>query len=249
MGARNKMGEIINKQLRRRIIEKAYAENLEHNSSALSCVDAIAYLYSNVLREQDMFILSKGHGAMALYAVLETQGKKVKWEMHPEHDEANGIYATTGSLGHGLPIAVGRAYAKKLRGDNGRVYVLTGDGEMEEGSVWEALCLANRFEVNLNLLVDWNKYQVAGNVEQIAKINRKSLDEKLRAFGCRTVFTVNGHSPEALQMIGQMGDGLNAVVLDTIKGRGVKILEDERPHGFSWKSHPEEYKKALEELR
>jgi len=240
--------ELLNKDLRRRIIKKAYEEGLGHNGSALSCVDAIAYLYREVMKEKDTFILSKGHGAMALYVVLESLGKEVKWEMHPKYNEREGISATTGSLGHGLPIGLGRAYAKKIKGEGGRVYVLTGDGEMEEGSIWESLILADRLDVNLNVLVDWNKYQVAGSVDEIARISQKSLEKKLIAFGCKNVSTIDGHDDSDLFRIRALGWGLNAVILDTVKGKGVKMLEETHSHGFDWRKNPDAYRKALEEL-
>ena len=133
--------KLLNKNLRKKIIEKGYELKNGHLGSALSCVDTIKYLYDEVIGENDLFILSKGHGSLALYSVLESKGKKVSWREHPEIKEEEGIYATTGSLGHGVPIGLGRAFAKKLRGDEGKVYVLIGDGEIEEGSNWESFII------------------------------------------------------------------------------------------------------------
>jgi transketolase len=238
--------EILNKELRRTILEKGYKNNITHYGSALSCVDAIKYLYDDVLKKEDTFILSKGHGAMALYAVLESKGKNPIWRLHPELDEKNGIYATSGSLGHGLPIATGRAFAKKLKGEKGRAYVLTGDGEMEEGSNWEALMIANSLKLNLTLLVDWNKYQSIEKLKENFKIEGKSLEKKLKSFGFRTKI-INGHDPEELKKIGRLKDGCNAVILDTIKGKGVSIFEKDCPHVYNWKNE-EEFLKYLKEL-
>ena len=237
---------ILNKELRRRILEKGYQNDLSHYGSALSCVDAIKYLYDYILNEKDVFILSKGHGAMALYAVLESKGKNPSWKLHPELDEKEGIYATSGSLGHGLPIATGRAFAKKLKGEKGRVYVLTGDGEMQEGSNWEALMIANSLNLNLTLLVDWNKYQSIERLKDRFKIDGKSLEKKLRSFGFKTKI-IDGHSIEGLRNIGKLRDGCNAIILDTIKGKGVSILEKDSPHTYSWKNK-EEYLSCLKEL-
>jgi transketolase len=238
--------ETLNKEIRRKILEKGHQNNISHYGSALSCVDAIKYLYDNVLDKEDVFILSKGHGAMALYAVLEEHGKNPIWKLHPELDEKNGLYATSGSLGHGLPIATGRAFAKKLKGEKGRVYVLTGDGEMEEGSNWEALMIANSLDININLLVDFNKYQSLGKVQDIMNMNEKSLERKLKSFGFKTKI-INGHDPEELKKLGRLKYGRNAVILDTIKGKGVSSLERDCPHTYNWKDE-EEYLRALKEL-
>lgn len=239
--------EILNKDLRKKIIEKGCEFKLGHFGAALSCVDCISYLYDNVLTIQDIFILSKGHGAPALYAKLEEMGKNVNWKEHPELDEKSGIYATTGSLGHGLPIAVGRAYAKRLKGDNGKVYVLLGDGEIQEGSNWEALMIASKLKVDINVLIDWNKYSATDSIESTLCLDAKDLSRKLTAFGCNT-YIINGHDEKELEKLKELGEGLNAVILDTIKGKGVRLLEQSHDHVYYWHLNPEEYKKALEDL-
>jgi transketolase len=237
----------LNIELRKKILEKGYQNNMSHYGSALSCVDAIKYLYDNVLKEEDVFILSKGHGAMALYAVLESKGKNPDWTEHPELNEKKGIYATTGSLGHGLPIATGRAFAKKIKGEKGRVYVLTGDGEMEEGSNWEAMMIANSLKVNLNILVDWNKYQAIGDVDETTNINGKSLEKKLSSFGFKTKI-INGHTINGLKHLKELEEGCNAIILNTIKGKGISILEREHNHVYNWKNE-EEYLRDFKELK
>jgi len=241
---------VLNKGLRRRILEKGCEMNNGHFGSALSCLDCIKYLYDNVLRKDlDIFIMSKGHGEMALFSVLESIGKKPDWTIHLDLDEKNGVYATTGSLGHGLAIGLGRAFAKKLKGEDGKVYVLVGDGEMEEGSIWEALALAKRLEAyNLKVLVDYNKYQAIGSVKEIGGIDNKSLAEKLNAFGCSVVET-DGHTLDGLSKLKQGSGGLDAFILSTIKGKGVRCLEENHAHVYYWKNHQEEYSSALEELK
>lgn len=239
---------VLNKDLRRRILEKGKEMNSTHFGAAFSCLDCVKYLYDNVLGERDKFIMSKGHGEMALFSVLESIGKHPKWTIHLDYNENEGIYATTGSLGHGLPIGLGRAFAKKLKGEDGRIYVLLGDGEMEEGSNWEALTIANRLGIdNLNLLIDFNKYQGLGSIEDIAGTTYSSLTKKLEAFGCK-VQCINGHEERELSKLKYLDKGLNAVILDTIKGKGVKFLEETHMHVILWNSYPAEYKKALEEL-
>jgi transketolase len=220
----------LNSELRKKIVEKGYKHNMGHYCSSFSCVDAIKYLYDEVLKEDDIFILSKGHASMALYAVLESKGKNPFWGEHPEFNEKEGIYATTGSLGHGLPIATGRSLGKKLKGDKGRIYVLTGDGEMQEGSNWEALMIANALQLDITLLVDWNKYQSVGKVQENINIDGKSLEKKIRSFGFKTKI-VNGHAIEGLKAIKKLKYGCNAVILDTIKGKGIDAFEKD-PHMF-----------------
>ncbi|MBI2630280.1 hypothetical protein HYW76_04195 [Candidatus Pacearchaeota archaeon] len=239
--------ELLNKDLRKKILEKGSEKNLGHFGSALSCVDAIKYLYDNVLTEEDIFILSKGHAAMALYSVLESKGKKVDWTTHPEFNPEQGIHATTGSLGHGLPIALGRALGKKLNNKSGRVYVLVGDGEIQEGSNWEAMMIASKLGVNFNILVDYNKYQALGCVKNILNIDLISLVEKLRAFNCN-VIVIDGHDINELSKLKNIRNGVNAIVLDTIKGKGCPLLEKTHDHVVYWKDYQEEYKRTLDML-
>ncbi len=244
--------EILNRELRRRILEKALEMKNGHCGSAFSCVDAIKYLYDHILREgEDKFILSKGHGEMALFAVLESLGKKPAWTIHLNYNEQEGIYATTGSLGHGLPIGLGRAFAKKIKGEDGRVYVLTGDGEMEEGSNWESLLLANRLGVdNLILLIDYNKHQALGPIEEIGGLNKDSLVRKLDAFNYQ-VSTIDGHDIESLAGLREIGrlDGLKAIILDTVKGKGSRYLEEKSLHVCHWHNHLKEYQETMEALK
>jgi transketolase len=240
---------LLNKNLRKRILIKGTEAGQKHFSAAFSCIDIIKYLYDNVLTSEDLFILSKGHGAMALFAVLEEKGKKVPWEfVHPEIDEELGIYATTGSLGHGLPIALGRALAKREKGSKGKVYVLLGDGEIQEGSNWEALILANKLNVNLNLILDWNKYQAVGSIKENMDLDGLSLEKKFKAFGCKNVAIIDGHNEDSLAVFNRLGEGLNAIILDTVKGKGVKFLEEIHPHSMGFEEGSERYLKALEDL-
>ena len=237
----------MNKEIRKKLIENAFNKKLGHVGSALSCIDCIEYLFDNIMNEDDIFILSKGHGAMALYSVLEKNGIESDWNMHPELDEGKGIYATTGSLGHGFPIAIGRAFGKKLKG-KGRVFVLLGDGELSEGSVWEAFILANRFKLdNLHIFIDWNKYGgLDDSVKDLFNFDGESIPAKLRAFGFDSV-TINGHDEKELRLIKEL-DSKTIVVLDTIKGKGVKLLEDTHFHAINFATNVEDYEKALKDL-
>jgi len=150
------------KPLIRRMVEIDYRYKHRHLPGSLSAIRIIADIYAGMDLKQDIFILSKGHSCSALYAVLESYGMKPDVTLvHPERDEANGVQITAGSLGHGLPIGVGMAWAKKLRGEPGIVHVLLGDGESLEGTIWEGLHMAARLGLHDNLVVhlDDNGYQ------------------------------------------------------------------------------------------
>ena len=237
-----------NQDLRKKLIENAFNKKMGHVGSALSSLDCINYLFDQVMASDDIFILSKGHAAMALYTVLEKYGKKPDWTMHPELNEEKGIYATTGSLGHGLPIAIGRAYAKKIKG-TGKVFVLLGDCELAEGSIWEAFLLLNRLKLdNIFVFIDWNKYGgLTDSVSETVGLDGENIASKLRAFGFNTII-LDGHDEKELKTINQLKDGKTIVILDTIKGKGVETLEKTHFHGYYFHQNPEEYKKALADL-
>ena len=136
-------------KLKKRILEIALRDEMGHIPSALSILDIIYVLYNKVMKEDDQFLLSKGHGVMALYAVLEDKGLldwSTKLMGHPRRGGA--IMASTGSLGHGLPMAIGLAKAKKIKGESGRVFCLIGDGECNEGTIWESASLASHHKLH-----------------------------------------------------------------------------------------------------
>jgi len=240
---------MINKDLRRRIIEKGFEHRHGHYGSSMSCVDTVKFLYDKVLQKDDIFIMSKGHGAPALHAVLESKGYKAKWTIHLEYDEENGVMATGGSLGQGLSVALGRAYAKKLKGEKGKVYCMVGDGELQEGMIWEALNIANRFKVhNLITLVDNNKYQAITSIKEVMNEDKYTIKNKLRAFGC-SITEIDGHDNRSLEQLLSLDTCLNAVILDTQKGKGIPILERNPSfHVYYFHEHPEEMQEALESL-
>jgi len=187
--------------LRKRILQKAYEDGMGHIPSALSILDIVWELYDKVMGPDDQFILSKGHGVMALYAVLEAKGLLV-WDTklmgHPKRGGA--ILASTGSLGHGLPIAVGLAMAKKIKGEHGRVFCLIGDGECNEGSIWESALVASHQKLdNLSVIVDYNH---SGDRALLLG----DLKAKFKAFG------------------------IDADVRDTIKGNGVPEIQSPEWH-------------------
>lgn len=149
------------KSLLRRTVSIDYENRHRHLPGSLSALPIIASIYEG-MGPDDVFILSKGHSCAALYAVLEALGNHPDVSLvHPERDPENGVTITSGSLGHGLPIGVGIAYAKKLKGEAGIVHVLMGDGECHEGTTWEAMQLAARLNLEgiLYIHIDWNGWQ------------------------------------------------------------------------------------------
>jgi transketolase len=218
-----------------------------HIGSSLSLVEIIRVLYDDVLDvraaepdwpERDRFILSKGHGCLALYAVLADHGFFSKEELSRfckpgallgGHVDAHipGIEASTGALGHGFPIGVGAAIAARMRGRSSRVFVVMGDGELNEGSVWEAALAASKHKLdNLTAIVDYNKLQSYGRIEDVLPL--EPLADKWRAFGF-DVREVDGHDVAALR---EAFDALpfckgkpNAIIAHTLKGRGIGFAE------------------------
>ena len=148
-------------QLIKRMVEIDWQVKNKHLASALSALPIIKDIYENIDLENDVFILSKGHGCLAWYVVLEEYGYHPDTnKIHPDIDIKNGISCTTGSLGHGLPIAIGIALGKKLQKQKGNVYVLLGDGECQEGTTWESLLLLERLDLdNIEIHIDNNQYQ------------------------------------------------------------------------------------------
>ncbi len=226
------------KELRNRILEVAFRDGMGHIPSALSILHLVKGVYDNKT-DDDLFILSKGHGCMALYAVLESKGL-LSWETklqgHPKRGGA--IMASTGSLGHGFPMAVGLALAKKIKGEKGRVYVLIGDGEANEGTTWESAMLASHHKLdNLTVIVDNNRSSTRA-------LNVGKLSDKFYAFGF-SVWDIYGHRDvEIKDSLLSSSEKPMCIVADTTKGKGVEFMLDNN----SWhnrKLTKEEYEKAI----
>ncbi|QJQ03375.1 transketolase [Herbaspirillum rubrisubalbicans] len=238
-------------QLRGRIIDNAHRTQTPHLGSCLSCVDILTAAYFSTLRIdpsqpadplRDRFILSKGHGAAALFQVLALRGfypqsllddygkdGGIFAEHPPTPDHLPGIEAATGSLGHGLPIGLGMALAGRIQQRRYDVTVLLGDGECNEGSVWEAAMMAAAQRVgNLMVLVDFNKWQATGRSEEVLALN--PLVDKWRAFGWDAT-EIDGHDMRTLvELMGRPRAADSkpiAVVAHTIKGKGVSFMEDD----------------------
>jgi len=238
-------------ELRGRIIEYSSRTKTPHLASCLSCVDILVAYYSSVLRidpdnpgddSRDRFILSKGHAAPAIFQTLAMagffpssmldnvdhhQGGSVFGEHPPAPGHLPGIEAATGSLGHGLPIGVGIALAGRLQNAGYRVDVLVGDGECNEGSIWEAAMLgAGRSLDNLTVVVDYNKWQATGRSQEVMALD--PLVDKWRAFQWET-FEADGHDIAALidVLTRPRNHRPRAIIAHTTKGKGVSFMEDD----------------------
>lgn len=239
----------IAKKIRKNILDKAINYNDGHIAPSYSTVEILTCLYEYIIDKEDKFILSKGHGCLALYAILEHKGFYPKYSGHPDIDEKNGIFCTTGSLGHGLPIAVGMAVARKYMKKNGHIFVMLGDGECQEGTTWESLNLAKHYKLdNLTIIIDNNKFQALDSIKKI--ISENNLAEKFRVFGCNT-YEIEGHDfnkiLECLSTTAIKKDVPRAIIANTVKGKGLSFMEG-KPEWHSRIPEGELLKRACEEL-
>lgn len=245
---------LITKNLRKEILNVSYLANAGHIPSAFSILEIIYNLYQNVMKPEDEFILSKGHGCLGFYAVLYEKKLISKEEFysfskynsilggHPDRNKSIHIKASSGSLGHGLPIAVGMALAKKIKKDNSKIYCLIGDGESNEGTIWESLLLINKLKLNnLVCIVD-------NNCSQTRAIPTDNLFNKFSSFNLN-VLEVDGHNLKQLSDIFKNEFSLPTVIIcNTIKGYGIKEMEENM---FSWHHgapNKEKYEKFIMEL-
>jgi transketolase len=231
------------KKLILRICELNYYAKEGHVPSALSILNIVWTIYNDIIdnkliklnsHNRDYFVLSKGHGCLALYAVLENKkiikGKeldnfckfKSKFGGHPDHKKILGIEASTGSLGHGFPIASGIAYALKLKKKKSKVYVIIGDGECNEGTIWETCLLAAHHKLNnLTCIIDKNL-----STDRALKID--SLRKKFISFGWNAI-ECDGHNNKLLKKyLNKKSKKPFAIIANTIKGHGIKFMENDQ---------------------
>jgi len=234
------------KWLRRETINLAKENHGYHFGGSFSIIEILISLYNEILTEKDKFILSKGHACFPLYVLLREKGYNPEICGHPSLDCKNGIFCSTGSLGHGLPIGIGIAIAKKLKGDIGRVYVLMGDGECQEGTTWESLMLASHHHLdNLTVIIDNNKIQGSGPVSEILSLG--DLEKKFESFGC-SVSKINGHSyQEIFSVLVQETNKPRVIIADTVKGKGISYMENKSEWHARFPNEAE-FKQAYEEL-
>ena len=214
----------------RRDTFSAFVEHGEaHLGGSFSLIETLVALYSEVLRDHDKFILSKAHASFPLCLLLQKRGWQPKLTTHLELDSKNGIHTTTGSLGHGLPIATGMALGRKLQGIEGRVIVMISDGECQEGTTWESLLIAARHQLsNLLVLVDYNKIQALTTLEEALPLD--DLAAKFRAFNWDCDEVADGHDFTQLLPALQKNtstDRPRSVLLHTIKGKGIPAFEND----------------------
>jgi transketolase len=203
-------------------------------------------LYSCFLKPNDRFVLSKGHACIPYYLLLREQKYNPKISDHPDIDAANGICCSTGSLGHGLPIGVGMSLAKKIKNEPGKVYVLIGDGECQEGTVWESLMIAAHHKLNnLTVIIDNNQLQGSGRIEDILSLG--DIKNKIESFGCYAI-KVDGHSyRELIAAFEKKNKKPKVIIAETIKGKGISLMENNPVWHSRWPTL-EQINMALQEL-
>lgn len=232
----------LSNNIRKNILHIAHLSGSPHVGSALSCTDILTTLYFEILNledyeNRDLFLLSKAHSAMALYSTLHEKGYLTHEELEgyyqnngtlPAHTDRNTnpyIEISAGSLGHGLPMALGMAHSLKLKKSNRKVFVLMGDGESQEGSVWEAAMLAPHLQLdNLTVFIDRNDLQGYGRASEI--LSYEPIDDKFKAFNWE-VLRINGHDHEAIkEAVAFKTNKPKMIICDTIKGKDVSFMED-----------------------
>lgn len=247
--------------IRKKIVEVSYITGEGHIASAFSILNILNVLYGQVMnitldshdKTRDFFILSKGHASIGLYAILEKYNLLEtdfvsfgEWKSilggHPDKNKIERVEASTGSLGHGFPMAVGCALGNKIQHINSRVFVLVGDGELNEGSMWEAVLLAKEHQLdNICCIIDYNH-----STDRALDIS--NLSNKFKSFGWE-IIEVDGHDECALKKVlsKQVQHVPLAIVAHTIKGYGCKRMEN-NPEWHHKSPNEAEYKQILEEL-
>jgi len=258
-------------EIRKDIVEMVYRAQSGHPGGSLSCADILTVLYFHQMhidpenpnaKGRDRLVLSKGHCSPALYATLAERGFFPKEDLktfrkidsylqgHPDKNKVPGVDMTTGSLGQGLSVANGMALASKLDREGCRVYCLVGDGEIEEGQVWEAAMTAVKYKLdNLCVIIDNNNLQIDGTIMEVGGMNH--LYDKFRAFGFE-IISIDGNNilqlMNAFQLAQQLKGRPCLILAKTIKGKGVSFMENKA--GWHGKApNEEEYTRAMEELQ
>ena len=262
--------EKIANRIRMDIITEVYYAKSGHPGGSLSIADIMAVLYFNEMNinekmpeneSRDRLVLSKGHASAALYAALAEKGYFPKEELltfrhinsnlqgHPDMTKVKGVDMTTGSLGQGLSAANGMAIAGKMNQKDYRVYCILGDGEIEEGQIWEAAMTSSKYKLdNLCVIVDNNNLQIDGTIEEV--MSSYPIDEKFRSFGFE-IIKIDGHDIEeiikAFEVARNIKEKPTCIIAKTIKGKGISYMENQV--GWHGKApNEEQYKEAIKEL-
>ena len=260
----------IAKKIRKSIIQEVYYGKSGHIGGSLSIADIITVLYFDEMKidpqnpnmeNRDRFVLSKGHCSPALYAALAYRGffniEELKTfrninsnlQGHPDKKNVPGVDMSTGSLGQGLSIANGMALAGKIDKKDYRVYCILGDGEIEEGQIWEAAMTANKYKLdNLCVIVDNNNLQIDGTIEEV--MSSYPIDQKFRSFGFE-IIKIDGHDINeilnAFEVAKNIKNRPTCIIAKTIKGKGVSFMEN-KAEWHDKSPNEEQYNKAMEEL-
>ena len=259
------------KQLRADIVKMTYLAKSGHPGGSLSAADILTYLYFEEMNidpaqpkkaDRDRFVLSKGHNAPGLYAVLAERGYFSKKDLltlrhigsylqgHPDMKHINGVDMSSGSLGQGISAAVGMAVSAKISGDSYHVYTLLGDGEIQEGQVWEAAMFAGHRKLdNLTVIVDNNNLQIDGSIEDVC--SPYPIDKKFEAFNFHVICVEDGNDMEQLKKAFDEAKTVKgkpvAIIARTLKGKGVSFMENKASwHGKA--PNDEEFSQAMKEL-
>lgn len=256
--------------IRKNIITEVYSAKSGHPGGSLSAADILTELYFEQMDinsenvntiDRDRFVLSKGHASPVLYATLAEKGFidiedlkgfrhiDSKLQGHPNMNYVSGVDMSTGSLGQGISCAVGMAISNKVDENDHRIYALLGDGECEEGEVWEAAMAASHYKLdNLCAILDYNHLQIDGNIEDV--ISPEPFMSKFKSFGWN-VLDVNGHNFDelrnAFEQAEQVKNKPTVIIAHTIKGKGVSFMEN----NYAWHGaapNQEQYEQAMEEL-
>ena len=261
----------IAKKIRLGIIDAVYYGKSGHPGGSLSIADIVTVLYFDEMNidsekpdweERDRLVLSKGHCSPALYSALAYRGffpiEDLKTfrninsylQGHPDRKHIPGVDMTTGSLGQGLSAANGMAIAGKIENKNYRVYCILGDGELEEGQIWEAAMSANKYKLdNLCVILDNNNLQIDGTIDEV--MSSKPIDEKFRSFGFE-IIKIDGHNLEEIKSAFEVARNIKnkpvCIIANTIKGKGVSYMEN-KPEWHGKAPNDEEYKQAVEDIK
>ena len=261
----------IAKKIRLGIIDAVYYGKSGHPGGSLSVADIMTVLYFDEMNidsekpdweERDRLVLSKGHCSPALYSALAYRGffpiEDLKTfrninsylQGHPDRKHIPGVDMTTGSLGQGLSAANGMAIAGKIENKNYRVYCILGDGELEEGQIWEAAMSANKYKLdNLCVIIDNNNLQIDGTIDEV--MSSKPIDEKFRSFGFE-IIKIDGHNLEEIKSAFEVARNIKnkpvCIIANTIKGKGVSYMEN-KPEWHGKAPNDEEYKQAVEDIK
>ena len=265
----NNLEEIANK-IRINTVKEVYYAKSGHPGGSLSIADILAVLYFKEMKidpknpkdeNRDRFVLSKGHCSPALYATLALKGFFSMDELknfrninsilqgHPDMKKIPGVDMSTGSLGQGLSSANGMAISAKLDKKDYRVYCILGDGEIEEGQVWEAAMTANKYKLdNLCVIIDNNNLQIDGTIDEV--MSAKPIDDKFRSFGFE-IIKIDGHNMEEIKSAFEVARNVKekpvCIIANTVKGKGVKFMENQVDwHGKA--PNEEQYKEAVNDI-